>query len=105
NLVINSIDAAKGRKSTRPMNIDAHCHINNSRLIIRYSDDGPGIDPFHFPNEQSIFEIGRTSKPQGTGTGLPVARHIIGTHFSGQLLLLQRRPPLFTIDVPSAKKG
>jgi signal transduction histidine kinase len=102
NLMINSIDAARGRPATRPMGIDLHSHIEGDRLIIRYSDEGPGIDPVRFPNMQDIFKIGETSKAEGTGTGLPVARQLIGTHFSGQLLLdkRQRRPPQFTIDVP-----
>jgi len=100
NLFINTIDAAKMRPKTRPMNIEMSAHVRNGRLIFRFTDDGPGIDAHAFPDEQAVFEIGRSNKKDGTGTGLPIARQIIGTHFKGNLTLSGRRPPLFTIDIP-----
>jgi signal transduction histidine kinase len=101
NLFINTIDAAKSRPRTRPMKIDVNAHESAGRVVFRFQDDGPGIDPQLFPNEQEVFVIGRTSKKDGTGTGLAIARQIIGSHFRGNLTLTGRRPPLFTIDVPA----
>ncbi|WP_448659143.1 ATP-binding protein [Sphingomonas sp. CJ99] len=100
NLFINSIDAARGRSKTRPMKIDITWHVQGTRLVIRYSDDGPGIDPITFPNFKDIFQIGKTSKNDGTGTGLPIARQLIGSHFGGGLGIETRQPALFTIELP-----
>lgn len=100
NLFINTIDAARGRTSIKPMKIDISAHVRGGRVVLRFQDEGPGIDVRNFPNEQDVFEIGRTSKKDGTGTGLPMARQLIGSHFQGNLVLQGRRPPLFTIDVP-----
>lgn len=100
NLFINSIDAARGRSKTRPMKIDLTWHVQGSTLVVRYTDDGPGIDPITFPNYRDIFTIGKTSKNDGTGTGLPIARQLIGSHFGGGLQIDARTPVLFTIELP-----
>lgn len=61
--------------------------INAGRVQVDVSDNGPGIHP---EDQQIIFEKFRqvgnmlTEKPQGTGLGLPICRHII-THFGGKL--------------------
>jgi len=103
NLVINSIDAAKGRSRTRPMEIHVNIHSEQKNMILRYWDDGPGIDFVVFPELQSVFKIGATSKKHGTGTGLPIARQLIGSYFKGQLTIDDRRPARFTISIPLAQ--
>ncbi|RME79082.1 MAG: histidine kinase [Chloroflexi bacterium] len=56
-------------------------------LRVEVSDNGPGIKP---EDREIIFEKFRqvgdtlTDKPQGTGLGLPICRHII-THFNGRI--------------------
>lgn len=56
-------------------------------LMVSVRDNGPGILP---ENQEIIFDKFRqvgdtlTDKPQGTGLGLPICRHII-THFGGDL--------------------
>lgn len=100
NLFINSIDAARGRAKTRPMRIEVTWHLEGAKLVIRYGDDGPGIDPMVFPNIREVFQIGKTSKTEGTGTGLPIARQLLGTHFGGSIGIETRQPVLFTVDLP-----
>jgi signal transduction histidine kinase len=61
--------------------------VKNGFAQVDVSDNGPGIRP---KDQEVIFEKFRqvgdtlTEKPQGTGLGLPICRHII-THFDGKL--------------------
>ncbi|MBE7556624.1 MAG: histidine kinase [Anaerolineales bacterium] len=62
-------------------------HVKSGFAQVDVSDNGPGIRP---KDQEVIFEKFRqvgdtlTEKPQGTGLGLPICRHII-THFGGKL--------------------
>jgi Na+/proline symporter/nitrogen-specific signal transduction histidine kinase len=62
-------------------------HVKSGFAQVDVSDNGPGIRP---KDQEIIFEKFRqvgdtlTEKPQGTGLGLPICRHII-THFDGKL--------------------
>jgi signal transduction histidine kinase len=62
-------------------------HIKVDWVQVDVSDNGPGIHP---KDQELIFEKFRqggntlTEKPQGTGLGLPICRHII-SHFGGKL--------------------
>lgn len=68
-----------------------HVEVRLSRhgdcLRVDVSDNGPGIEP---ADQAMIFEKFRqggdtlTSKPQGTGLGLPISRQIV-EHFGGRL--------------------
>lgn len=41
-------------------------------IVVRVSDDGPGIPP---DRRERVFEAYYTTKPGGTGLGLPIVRH------------------------------
>jgi len=62
-------------------------HHNDYSLQVDVRDNGAGISP---GDQQIIFEKFRqggdtlTEKPQGTGLGLTISRHII-EHFNGRL--------------------
>lgn len=101
NLCINSIDAisANGAKS-KGGEIEITSHVDAGGHIIRFSDSGPGIDYKSFPDEKSVFDIGKTTKKKGSGTGLNIARQLIGSHFGGELQVTSRRPATFTIVIP-----
>ncbi len=101
NLCINAIDAisAYGAKS-RGGSIEITSHIESGAHIIRFSDNGPGIDYVKFPEIKGVFDIGQTTKKKGSGTGLTIARQLIGSHFKGELQVTSRRPATFTIVLP-----
>ncbi|MBG6162611.1 signal transduction histidine kinase [Labrenzia sp. EL_195] len=101
NLCINAIDSisAFGTK-TRGGHIEVTSHVDADKHIIRFSDSGPGIDYVKFPDIRNVFDIGKTTKRKGSGTGLTIARQLIGSHFSGDLQATTRRPATFTIVLP-----
>ncbi|HEX9921035.1 MAG TPA: sensor histidine kinase, partial [Anaerolineae bacterium] len=80
NLLSNAIKFCDNRVGIR-------LHAGKNMLRVDVSDDGPGI---RSENQEVIFDKFRqvgdtlTAKPQGTGLGLPICRHII-TYFGGKL--------------------
>jgi signal transduction histidine kinase len=101
NLVINAVDAQKeSRKknvvhlSCREKGADAH-----RKLEIKVWDEGSGISWVNFPDAKRIFEVGATSKPQGTGTGLPAARSLLFRYFRADLDLVDRSKALFQFSI------
>jgi signal transduction histidine kinase len=72
NLVLNSIQAS-GKSGSVLMKAEAH----DRHIVIEVSDTGPGIPP---DRQGEIFQIFYTTKPGGTGLGLPIARRIFENH-------------------------
>jgi signal transduction histidine kinase len=74
NLVINAVDAMPdGGILTVRTSFDAE-----DRMIrVEIADTGHGIDPKH---AESIFQPFFTTKPKGTGLGLPICRQLIEQH-------------------------
>jgi len=108
NLVINSIEAMRPRKrgtihihaSLEQLGSSREPHASNRRVLIQFWDDGPGIDHQRFPDANRIFEIGQTSKTEGSGTGLPASRSLLGRYFGGTLSLEDRAKARFRITIP-----
>ncbi len=69
--------------------------------VIEVSDTGCGIAPDKLP---SIFEAYYSSRPQGSGLGLPTAKRIVETH-KGTLSVTSQlgKGTLFTIKLPIQK--
>jgi len=67
--------------------VEITARVEEGQLRVDVTDNGPGISP---QDRETIFEKFRqvgdtlTEKPQGTGLGLPISRHII-EHFGGKL--------------------
>jgi len=76
NLMLNGIDAMKDMGTAGRLTITAR-QSENRQLIVSVSDTGVGLQPEQ--NDQ-IFNVFFTSKPQGTGMGLPISRSIIESH-------------------------
>jgi signal transduction histidine kinase len=72
NLMINSIQAIDG-----PGRVDVVLDTKDTFVTIRVSDTGRGILPEHLPN---IFRPFYTTKGNGTGLGLSLARRIVEEH-------------------------
>jgi two-component system, LuxR family, sensor kinase FixL len=66
------------------------------RLCITVEDDGPGI-----ADGIDVFELFATTKPEGTGIGLAVAKQIIAAH-GGSVAYAPRAPrgTIFRIEMP-----
>jgi two-component system nitrogen regulation sensor histidine kinase NtrY len=82
NLIENSIDAMQGEGS---IHITTHLCLSHHKVQIELHDTGPGI-----PDEyrETIFAPYFSTKNQGTGLGLSLARRVIADH-NGTLVLAE----------------
>ena len=106
NLVINSIDAQRYSGRRRKNTVSIQCReitgVSQGRVVeFKIWDEGPGISRTAFPDENRIFDVGTTSKAMGlgTGTGLPVARSLLGKYFGSDLQLRDRAKALFQFTI------
>ena len=90
NLIANSIEALSG-KGTITINSDSTTNAN----IIEVIDDGPGIIPEHLTK---VFDSLFTTKPLGTGLGLPYCKSVVEQH--GGSITITTNPTKFTISLP-----
>lgn len=101
NLAINTIDAVRLRPRRRSTQLTFHGKLAGRSYDLQVWDDGPGIkqsdfrDPYH-----DVFEIGRTTKSEGSGMGLPIARTLLHRHFRAELSLQELMPARFLIRIP-----
>ena len=56
-------------------------------VLLAIEDDGPGIPP---EKMDSIFQVFYSSKPGGTGLGLPIAQRVLEGH--GGRIQVESRP-------------
>ena len=82
NLILNAAQAvgSKGR-------LAASIRQSGRETRVTMTDNGPGMEPDKL---KSVFEPFYTTKPGGTGLGLPIAQRIVAEH--GGRLLLESRP-------------
>ncbi len=73
----------------------------NDNAVIQISDTGTGIEPDKLPN---IFDAYYSTRPSGSGLGLPTAKKIIEAH-NGTFSVNSEpgKGTLFTIKLPSLK--
>ena len=76
NLMLNGIDAMKDMGTPGRLTITVR-QSEDHQLIVSVSDTGVGLRP---EQKDKIFNAFFTSKPQGTGMGLPISRSIIESH-------------------------
>jgi signal transduction histidine kinase len=78
NLVGNAVDALadSGGPDAR-IEVELGENLAGSEVWIRVRDNGPGMDP---ETRSRIFEPFFTSKPGGTGLGLPITRKLVEAH-------------------------
>ena len=76
NLMLNGIDAMKDAKATGELTIRSE-QAASGQLLISVSDTGVGLPP---QQADQIFNAFFTTKPNGTGMGLPISRSIIESH-------------------------
>jgi signal transduction histidine kinase len=76
NLMLNAIEAMKDMSPPGKLTITTR-QDENRQLLISVTDTGVGLPPGH---TEQIFTAFFTSKPQGTGMGLPISRSIVESH-------------------------
>jgi PAS domain S-box-containing protein len=86
NLMLNAIDAMKGTGGELTI---ASQMRDASELLISVSDTGLGLPT---ENPDQIFDAFVTTKPQGTGMGLAIARSIVESH-GGRLWAIANSGP------------
>ena len=72
NLIVNALDAVSDNGSVQII-----LTKSNEQFVVSITDDGCGIAPKQL---LTIFHPFTTTKPDGTGLGLPVAKRIIEGH-------------------------
>jgi signal transduction histidine kinase len=77
NLVMNGMDAMEGEPGPHNLTIRTRRNPEGDAAEVRISDSGTGIRQ---KNLADIFDAFVTTKPQGTGLGLPIARTIIESY-------------------------
>jgi two-component system, NtrC family, nitrogen regulation sensor histidine kinase NtrY len=94
NVITNAIEATDGLEGPRWIRIAASANQHN--VVIAVSDNGPGVPGSIRSN---LFTAFATTKPEGTGTGLNLARQIALVH-GGNLQLAAYEPTTFAFSFP-----
>jgi signal transduction histidine kinase/PAS domain-containing protein len=76
NLMLNGIEAMKDMGTGGELTIKSQ-QDDNRQVLISVSDTGLGLEP---EQAEQIFHAFFTTKPQGTGMGLPISRSIVESH-------------------------
>jgi nitrogen fixation/metabolism regulation signal transduction histidine kinase len=100
NLIKNALEAS--RPGDGPVQIEAREHAGKARVLVR--DRGAGIVA-RLDGAQLLRSLG-TTKPQGSGLGLPIAQKIVHEH-GGTLVLEPRegRGAQAVVELPLATSG
>ena len=94
NLVDNSLHSL--RVGGAPGQITIRVVTEGGCAVVRVSDDGPPVDP---GMRDALFEPLRTTKTQGLGLGLPIAR-ALARSMRGDLLLERGAGKAFRLELP-----
>ncbi len=95
NLVLNAIDAVSEKAGV--VNVTTELDSAKGLLILRVSDNGPGIE-----DTEAIFEPFHSAKAKvGTGLGLPIAQKIVTQHGGTiEVASTPGRGATFTVKLP-----
>ena len=76
------------------------CYHSRGMVVLEVSDDGVGV-----PDDVNIFELFKTTKPGGTGLGLPLVQQIVSAH-DGTIAYKSKpgRGATFKVSLPLSKK-
>jgi len=100
NLAMNGMDAMDDTPGPHNLTIKTRRDAESDVAEVRVSDSGKGI-----PGDSltSIFEAFVTTKPQGTGLGLPIARTILKSYGGDIWAENRQRGAVFSFRLPLAK--
>jgi signal transduction histidine kinase len=74
--MLNGIEAMKDMGAQGELTVTSQ-QDDNHQLLISVGDTGVGLEP---DQAKQIFNAFFSTKPQGTGMGLPISRSIIESH-------------------------
>jgi signal transduction histidine kinase len=94
NLVDNSMHSLRGGGSAGRITI--RVATEDGRAVVRISDDGPALE---LGVRDALFEPLRTTKTQGLGLGLPIAR-ALARAMRGDLILDEGSAKAFRLELP-----
>jgi signal transduction histidine kinase len=77
NLLLNALQAFDLRTGDQNGRITVTVKPHGAMAVVEVADNGRGIPPDHLPN---IFRPFYTTKGEGTGLGLSLARRIVEDH-------------------------
>jgi signal transduction histidine kinase len=100
NLVMNGMDAMEDEPGPRNLTIRTRRNAECDVAEVRVSDSGKGIPEDKLTN---IFDAFVTTKPQGTGLGLPIARTIVESYGGTIWGENRHRGAVFSFTIPLAK--
>jgi signal transduction histidine kinase len=86
NLLTNAVESYEGLETAAPITVTAHAAEN--RVVIAIEDRGCGMSEEVLADATVLFS---TSKPHGTGFGLPLAVKIVESEHDGRLTLESRK--------------
>ncbi len=103
NIMLNAIDAIKGKDSSENKSKKITIRISNdyNKSLIEIEDTGVGIDPENIDN---IFEPFYSTKDKGTGLGLPIVNNLVVAN--GGEISIKSQPNVgtkFLITMPIVK--
>lgn len=101
NLMVNGIDAMKGAGAPKALTVRTRPAEDGCQVTV--SDTGPGLPP---ELAERVFDAFFTTKPDGTGMGLPISRSIVESH-GGRLWAEDAAGPgaAFHFTLPAAGEG
>jgi signal transduction histidine kinase len=100
NLMINAVQAMESAPSEQPGEMMVRLESDEDEIRIHVIDHGPGIEA---SRSDEVFHPYVSSKPGGTGLGLPTTRRIVEVH--GGRIQLHSKPGAgsdFTIHLPKS---
>jgi signal transduction histidine kinase len=100
NLIVNGAEAILG--AGRSGTIKAGVAVSAGDVLIEVQDDGPGFPPGFDVNEPAPFT---TTKPEGSGLGLAVARSIAEAHGGGLSITTSPRGARVVLRLPMEREG
>ena len=103
NLLINAIEAVQQNDGESPRSIEVSLRTNkDSAAELTVRDTGPGPKN---SVENLIFEPFVTSKAEGVGLGLVVAREVVEAHYGSITWSRSDEITKFVVVIPAVKKG
>jgi signal transduction histidine kinase len=98
NLLSNAIDAVLETRPPRAIELRAHRWTKDGPVTIEVEDSGPGVAQ---EVRDRLFEPMATSKPEGMGLGLAMARTIAERHGGSLRLDTTRERTTFVLELPA----
>jgi signal transduction histidine kinase len=100
NLVMNGMDAMEDEPRPHNLTIRTRRNAEHDVAEVKISDSGKGVPE---KDLMSIFDAFVTTKPQGTGLGLPIARTIIESYGGTIWAENRQRGAMFCFTLPLAR--